>query len=245
MSNKFVDILILNRNYSSFLKDAIDSCIKQTYRNINIIIADDNSTDASRHIIGEYCKKYTNITKIFIDDKKPNISKARNILIQHSKSPFCCFLSSDDYYHEDFIKSSVESLSKNPHAYGIYGNFNWVTKEKSFIELCEKQGFEDRESLHQSTIGPTNIVSFESALFRNKIFEKNIYFHEDILHGEETLFICEVTQYFFFMKNPNEEPVAFKRQHPQQGHTSFQKKEKFFQDQISEKIKECIGETNE
>jgi glycosyltransferase involved in cell wall biosynthesis len=253
MKNKLVDILILNRDYSSFLKDAIDSCIKQTYRNINIIIADDNSTDASRHIIEEYCKKYTNITKIFIDDKKPNISKVRNILIQHAKSPFCCFLSSDDYYHEDFIKNSMESLSKNPHAYGIYSNFDWITRDKKLLSTVNNPAFEDKESLHKKITTPwghpttlggfDNIVSFESSLFRKETFEKNIDFHEDILYGEESMFICEVTQYFFFMKNHNNTSLAFKRKHIGQGHTEYMKNPKENVKQYSDKLKECIGTT--
>ena len=240
MNNPVVDILILNRNYSHFLEDAIESCLNQTYKNINIIIADDNYTDDSRKIIREYHKKNSNIKKIFINYGSPNIAKTRNKLISQSKSEYCCFLSSDDYFHERFIEKSMEELKKRPEASGIYSNFNWVTSDKSFIETISRPSFCCRASLHETVITPLFVVSFESTIFKKEVFNSGLYFHEDVHHGEESIFICEATQYFFFVKNTDQEPLAFKRKHEQAGHVEYLSDVAKWDKILVEKIKERV-----
>ena len=118
-----IDILILNRNYGNFLTDAIESCLNQSYKKVNIIIADDNSTDNSRAIILKY-SKHTNFKFYFIDDKNPNISKVRNFLVERSTSPYIAFLSSDDYFEETFLERSYNLLKNTAkNIGGIYFYF--------------------------------------------------------------------------------------------------------------------------
>ena len=53
-SDLLVTILINNYNYGRFLRDAIDSALNQTYRNLEVIVVDDGSTDESREVIASY-----------------------------------------------------------------------------------------------------------------------------------------------------------------------------------------------
>lgn len=60
-----VTIYITNHNYSDYLSKAIDSCLNQTFKNIEIIIIDDGSTDGSQEIINTYASSHQNIIPIF------------------------------------------------------------------------------------------------------------------------------------------------------------------------------------
>ena len=53
-----VSIYILNYNYGKFIGQAIESCVDQSFKNIEIIIIDDGSTDNSKEIIQLYARKY-------------------------------------------------------------------------------------------------------------------------------------------------------------------------------------------
>ena len=68
IQNPLISILIINYNNSKLLIRAINSCLNQTYKNIEILIFDDKSVDNSMKIINKY-KKYKKI-KIFFNKKK-------------------------------------------------------------------------------------------------------------------------------------------------------------------------------
>src|SRR6266446_10892486 len=54
MSNDLASVIVNNYNYARFLREAIDSALDQTYRNTEVIVVDDGSTDGSREIIASY-----------------------------------------------------------------------------------------------------------------------------------------------------------------------------------------------
>ncbi|NEQ67311.1 MAG: glycosyltransferase, partial [Symploca sp. SIO2D2] len=62
-NNPLVSILINNYNYGRFLSEAIDSALKQSYSNIEVIVVDDGSTDNSQEIIKSYGEKIVPILK--------------------------------------------------------------------------------------------------------------------------------------------------------------------------------------
>jgi glycosyltransferase involved in cell wall biosynthesis len=78
------------------LAKAIDTVIAQTYSDWELIIVDDGSTDSTRELVYEYCKKDPRIHYIYQENAER--SAARNNGIEHAKGNFICFLDSDDYY---------------------------------------------------------------------------------------------------------------------------------------------------
>ena len=97
-----VSVILTNYNYSKFLSKCIDSVINQTYKNIEIIIIDDCSTDNSQNIILEYKEKHHNILTIF-NSKNLGVINARNVGIDMSNGEYLCFLDADDYWDKNKI----------------------------------------------------------------------------------------------------------------------------------------------
>ena len=92
-SRPLVTILINNYNYGRFLKDAIDSALNQTYRNLEVIVVDDGSTDDSREIIAAYGNKITSVLK-----ENGGQASALNAGFAASRGEIICLLDSDDSF---------------------------------------------------------------------------------------------------------------------------------------------------
>jgi glycosyltransferase involved in cell wall biosynthesis len=89
-------ILIDNFNYSSFLGDAIDSVLSQTYTDFEIVVVDDGSSDNSREIIEKYASKDTRIKAVF--KSNGGQASAFNAGFEECAGDVVCFLDSDDMF---------------------------------------------------------------------------------------------------------------------------------------------------
>ena len=98
-----VSILINNYNYARFLSDAIESAIRQTYHPVEIIVVDDGSTDASRHVIASYKDRIIPVLKT-----NGGQASAFNAGIRQSSGKLLCFLDSDDLFYPNKVEKIVE-----------------------------------------------------------------------------------------------------------------------------------------
>jgi glycosyltransferase involved in cell wall biosynthesis len=112
-NNVLVTILITNFNKQNYIEDTINSCIKQSYKNIEIIIIDNCSTDNSFKLIS----KYKNIKIIMnkVRKKSSALNQIRSIEIGTLKSrgKLICLLDGDDMFKKDKIKKIVKSFNKH------------------------------------------------------------------------------------------------------------------------------------
>ena len=102
-----VTIIIPCYNREKYIKDAIDSCLRQTYNNIEIIVVDDGSQDNSINVIREYKSKVRLITQ-----KNSGVSVARNSGINAAQGDFLVFLDSDDWISDDLIECHINTFNK-------------------------------------------------------------------------------------------------------------------------------------
>jgi len=107
MSKPLVSIIIPNYNKAPYIRESIESALNQTYKNIEVIVVDDGSTDQSREIIKSFGKK---IKAYFLPHKNANV--ARNFGFKKSKGEYIQFLDSDDIILPEKIEKQVELLEK-------------------------------------------------------------------------------------------------------------------------------------
>lgn len=103
-----VSILINNYNYGRFLSEAIDSALKQTYSNIEVIVVDDGSTDNSHEIIKSYGERIVPILK-----QNGGQASAFNEGFAASRGEIICFLDSDDIFKTDKLAEVVRVFTEN------------------------------------------------------------------------------------------------------------------------------------
>ena len=101
MKQDLVSIIIPVYNVEPFISKCIESAINQDYKNIEIILVDDGSTDKSGDICDDYAKKDNRIK--VIHKKNSGVSSARNIGIEKSTGDYICFIDGDDYVFRNYV----------------------------------------------------------------------------------------------------------------------------------------------
>ena len=117
---KRVSVIVTNYNYGRFLSECLDSIVRQTYKNYELIVVDDGSTDNSLEVINRY-KLF--IDKLIIFNCNRGVVTAGNVGIDASEGELCCFINADDYIEPDYISSCVETLDSNPSRAYAYTDF--------------------------------------------------------------------------------------------------------------------------
>ena len=110
-----VSILINNYNYGQFLREAIDSALNQTYRNIEIVVVDDGSTDNSREIIVSYGNRIVAILK-----ENGGQASAFNAGFAACTGKWICLLDADDVWVPNKVEAVVKAAMWDPDATLIY-----------------------------------------------------------------------------------------------------------------------------
>ncbi len=109
--NDLVSIIIPVYNVEKYLKRCMESVLRQTYRNFEVILVDDGSTDKSLDICKEYEKKDERIK--VIHKKNGGLSSARNSGLNVMKGSLFTFIDSDDWVEEKYVESLVKAILEN------------------------------------------------------------------------------------------------------------------------------------
>jgi glycosyltransferase involved in cell wall biosynthesis len=111
-----VSIIIPTYNQESLVLNAINSCIKQSYFNIQIVILDDASSDNTEKIISPYLLEHKNIEYFKNEQNIGRVKTYHRALYELVKGDFCVVLDGDDYFtDENFISQAVESIMQYDH----------------------------------------------------------------------------------------------------------------------------------
>ncbi|AGK95886.1 glycosyltransferase family 2 protein [Clostridium pasteurianum] len=202
-----VSIIIPIYNVEAYLRKCLDSVIKQTFKDIEIILINDGSSDNSLNI----CKEYSNKDKRIkiIDKRNEGVSKARNVGLLCARGEYISFVDSDDWIELNMIEELYNSVSSN-NAEFCMSNYIRENESKSQyvdanIELKKLQDNEIKEYLLIPLIERENnqkehiLASFRGPwgkLFKRDIIEKyNIKFKKDLIVGEDFIFNLEFLVY--------------------------------------------------
>ena len=99
-----VSVIVPVYNVENYLEKCLESLVRQTLKDIEIIVVNDGSTDNSLDIAKRYENKYSNILKVF-SKKNGGLSDARNFGLKYAKGKYIAFVDSDDYVKDDmFLK---------------------------------------------------------------------------------------------------------------------------------------------
>lgn len=110
MSGDAVTIIVPCYNVEKYLDKCMESILKQTYKNIEIVLVDDYSTDKTRDIIHKYSSEQENVRAIY-NEKNYRQGYARNVAMQTVDTKYVAFVDSDDWLEPDFIEQLYLSLT--------------------------------------------------------------------------------------------------------------------------------------
>ena len=162
-SRPLVSIIIATYNSEKYLEQCLKSIFNQSYKNYEIILIDNKSTDKTLKII----RKYEQLIDIWISERDEGIFHAMNKGIGFAKGKIISILNSDDYFTKDALKIIVKYFNFNPSIDFIFGT---VRKKKLF------SGFKPNKIRWKFNIYPSHSVGF---FIKKKIHDKiGLYNHK-------------------------------------------------------------------
>lgn len=127
MSNPAISLVMPVYNVEKYLKRALESVQNQTFKNFELIIVNDGSTDESTHIAESFCEQNKNF--ILINQKNQGPSVARNAGLKICQGDYIGFMDSDDYLEPEFLEYLYNAAIEND-ADIVCCNFNMYYPEK-------------------------------------------------------------------------------------------------------------------
>lgn len=174
-----VTIAIPSYNHSKYIKQTILSIVKQTYKNIELIVIDDGSTDNSREIIKDLQKEY-NFQFIFRANK--GLSATLNEAVSKAKGKYFCACASDDKFLFDKIEKQVFFMENNQNYAMTYGKiikFDDNGMEEKREVKNPKSGEIFKDILMHNTVIPAVTVMIKTDTIKNVGgYDENLYIED-------------------------------------------------------------------
>ncbi len=196
-SQPAVSVIIPIYNVEQYLRECLDSAVKQTLKNIEIICVDDGSPDNSAQIVMEYAEKFDTVK--LIRKENGGLSSARNAGLDVATGEYVYFLDSDDYIEPDMLKKLYTKAEKDSLDI-IYFNTELFFESQRVREM--NQNYVNYYTRKHDYSGVRTGQSMFAAMRKNREFlpsvclqlfrrgmieENHLRFYDGILH-EDNLF---------------------------------------------------------
>ncbi len=211
--NILVSIIIPVYNGEKYIADTIQSVIDQTYKNWELIIVDDGSTDNTAVVV----KQFNDSRISYIKKNNTGVSDTRNLGATISKGEILCFLDADDIWLPENLEKKVEKLITEPKGVLVYSSmFLW--DERNDYKTCKttKKIVEDDWGKFRRLMVPTipsSAIIKRDYFFEAGMFDTNISTSADF---DLTIRLRELGEFIYL-----EEPLVLYRCHPSQMHNNI------------------------
>ncbi|WP_294156559.1 glycosyltransferase [uncultured Clostridium sp.] len=200
-----VSIIIAVYNGEKYIEQAIESVLSQTYKDLELIVCDDGSTDNTRKLV----QRYTNV--IYIYQKHKGQGAARNSGISASKGDYIAFLDADDLYTPDKIQKQIDIFSVYKNVDIVYNDLIVTDKNLKYLNVLKSEGrFEKRQDLLAAVIFRQIIQGPICMMLRRKCTE-NIKWSEELKYAADYQYIIKLAQEYNFKYL--EKPLYIYRRH--------------------------------
>ena len=206
-----ITVVIPVYNVEKYLKKCVDSVLHQTYKNYEIILVDDGSTDSSGIICDELAKKNSNIK--VIHQENMGLGGARNAGIKNCDTEYIVFLDSDDYIHPELLERCIQALKTNECDIVL---FDMISVDENGVKgSLYTTTFEDGKILSKIETAGVCIdpsacdKAYRTSLFRdNDIYFPNKVWYEDLRTIPKLLSFADVVMkirseplYYYFQRS--------------------------------------------
>jgi glycosyltransferase involved in cell wall biosynthesis len=224
-----VSVIVIFLNGERYIEEAIESVFAQSYRNWELLLVDDGSTDGSSAIARCYAGRHPERVRYLAHEGNQNrgMSASRNLGIRHASGDYIAFLDADDVWLPHKLERQVAALEARPDAGMAYGPTQWWYSWTGNAEDCHRDFIHDMGVPPNRLLEPPELLARFlraegtspctcSVLLRRSVAER--------VGGFEEQFRGMYEDQAFFAKVALETPVlvlpdclARYRQHPQSG----------------------------
>ncbi|WP_368348857.1 glycosyltransferase family 2 protein [Parabacteroides merdae] len=183
-----ISVIVPVYQVERFIRKCLDSLLSQTFKDFEVILVDDGSTDESAKICDDFC---LNDSRFHVIHKKNGgVSSARNIGLKYAIGEWITFVDSDDTVDQDYLLKLHQATVGNGNEILVVQGLKIINSNSSIeLRVFENQRYETEnmylvfQELHINKFG-----YIAGKLYRNQIiqqehiqFDENIYFAEDLL----------------------------------------------------------------
>lgn len=203
--NTTLSIIIPIYNAEKYINRCIESILKNTFSDYEILLINDGSRDTSWEILQKYQKNYPERIKIF-NQKNQGIAKTRNAGITKARGKYILFIDDDDWINQDYMDTFVSQIKKSESDI-IIGGYRRVSKKKTLFEVRLK----NCEWSKYMIIAPWAKIYRKSFLLNNEIefldnnIGEDVYFNLHAIHATNKISIIPYVGYNWFL---NKESVS-------------------------------------
>ncbi len=176
-----VSVIMPSYNDAKYLGQAIKSVLAQTYRNFELVIINDGSTDNTEEIVAGFKDKSIK----YFRQENQGLAAAHNAGIKQSQGEFIIKLDADDKMTPDFIAGHLHEFEKHPEADLVYCDDCLIDESDKVIRIIKRPEYIDRKLLIRDMFrGGYPVVPFRTCI-RKSVFDKIGFFDENLLIGED------------------------------------------------------------
>jgi len=185
-----VSVLIPSYNHEQWLPHTLDSIIGQTYRDIEVIVVDDGSTDDSLAVAKEYAARHPSFIKVFThaDGANLGISRTDNEAVRRSNGRYLMSLDSDDVLYEKTIELQVNTLESDPQIGLVYGLADVIDSDGRRIS----SGIGNDTSFDRMPIEALiqdNVIPAPTVMFRRQCIARLGAYNDNLISSDYELWL--------------------------------------------------------
>lgn len=202
-----ISIIVPNYNNEKYIYDCLDSLVNQTYKDLEIIVIDDGSTDSGYEIIKEFAEK----DKRIIAKKQSNqgASGARNRGLELATGELIGFVDGDDYCRKDMFEKIADVLVRNNADIAIC-SMTWKEKEPARVHEYQFSNVDSILEMDKGDLFMGHMCNklYKRTLFDNLRFNESVKSLEDLLINHYLMFKSDKVVFFddglyYYRPNPN------------------------------------------
>lgn len=217
-----ISVVVPIYKVEEYLDRCVESLVKQTHKNLEIILVDDGSPDRCPEMCDVWAKKDSRIK--VVHKKNGGLSDARNAGIDVASGEYIAFLDSDDCVHNEMYQTLLRILTATESDMAVCGMEKFTTempKEQSVVDKEIKVKELDKEAFLTELLSSENVhlVVAPNKLFKKKVFESLRYdvgkIHEDefmahrLLDAVEKVAVIDEKLYFYCIREGSITQVKF------------------------------------
>ncbi len=230
--NPKISIIIPVYNGANYLREAIDSALAQTYKNIEVIVVNDGSTDNGK--TEEVAKSYGYKLRYYHKDNG-GVASALNFGIREMQGDYFSWLSHDDVYYPNKIETQINYLKNEDKNVILYSDYDIIDSESNYIRTDHIRHIEPHDFRQALIIG--HPIHGCTALVPKACFKKTGYFSENLKVVQDYDLWFRMATNCTFKHIP--EVLIKWRIHPEQGTHSM---ESIRIDECNEYYIKCLNE---
>jgi len=198
MRSPFFSIVIPCYNGANTLSATLDTVVSQTFKNFEVVIVNNGSTDESLQVMESYSSL---LPMNIISQKNAGVGGARNTGIQHSKGEFVSFLDADDLWHETKLEKQFERLMFHSDNIDVLCHYEYLQKDGINQQILKHGPYSD----YFDILFKGNVLSPSATTVRRKsLKEVGLFSLDEKGHGAEDwdlwLKLAKINARFYYME---------------------------------------------